>query len=60
MTGNQLITTLRLRSGNGWNQNAVFFHALNKFQHGRVVPDAEGIVRVGMELVDGNAVDAAY
>lgn len=29
-------------------------------EDGRVVPDTEGIVRVGMELVDGNAVDAAY
>ena len=60
VTGNQLITTLRLRSGNGRNQNAVFLHAFNEFQHGRVIPDAEGIIRVRMELVDGNAVDAAY
>ena len=60
MTGNQLIAAIRLRSGNGWNQNAVFLHALNEFQHGRVVPDTEGIVRVWMELVDGNAVDTAY
>ena len=60
MTGNQFITAIRLRSGDSGNHYTVFFHAFNEFQHGRVVPDTEGIVRVGMELVDGNAVDAAY
>ena len=46
MTGNQLIAAIRLRSGDGRNQYAVFLHAFNEFQHGRVVPDTEGIVRV--------------
>ena len=26
----------------------------------RVIPNTEGVIRVRMELVDGNAVDAAY
>ena len=60
VTGNQLITTLRLRSGNGRNQNAMFLHAFYEFQHGRVIPDTEGIVRMRMELIYGDAVDAAY
>ena len=38
----------------------MFLHAFYEFQHGRVVPDAEGIVRMRMELIYGDAVDAAY
>ena len=54
------LAAIRLRSGDSRNQYAVFLHALNEFQHGRVVPDTEGIVRMRMELINGDAVDAAY
>lgn len=60
MTGNQLIAAIWLRSSDSRNQHAVFLHALNEFQHGRVVTDTEGVVRVRMELVNGDAVNTAY
>ena len=56
----EILAKLLAGQGNVIPFRLFLLHALNKFQHGRVVPDTEGIVRMRMELIYGDAVDAAY
>ena len=50
VSGYQLITALRVRSGNGRNQNAILFDTVSGLHHGSVILDFEWVVPKGMQF----------
>ena len=52
--GDDLVATLRARTGNQWGQYAVLFYALYGALHGLIVQNLKGVVFEGEQLPNGN------